>query len=115
MKTLKSKIVAGISALVLLFGAFYIVEAMDRNDLEVKNNVTLVSVNWEFTPTTSNDPLNPENYTASSTAHCQGASQLCGIQAPSDENGLPIIEENSPLAQRIQNKDTSQGDVFLMN
>jgi len=114
MKTLKSKLIAGVSALTLLLGSYFVSDAMAK-EKEVKTPVVSTSLDWEFSPNVSADPLNPENYNPSSTSHCTGSSQVCGIKAPADAEGRPIIEENSPLAQRIQNKDTSQGDVFLMN
>lgn len=118
MATLKNNwLRAGVAMIVLLFGAFFIVHAMGNNEQNktktTPENTTLLMTNWEFTPNVSNDPLEPENYSESSTSHCTGTKEICGIKAPADANGFPVITPGSGLATRIQNKDKSGGDVFL--
>ncbi|MGJ1203844.1 hypothetical protein [Sphingobacterium lactis] len=119
MATLKNSwLRASIALMVLLFGVFMVVKAMggnEKNSTESnpKNIPSVIMVNWEFTPNVSSDPLEPENYIESSTSHCSGTKEVCGIKAPADANGYPVITPGSGLATRIQNKDKTGGDVFL--
>ncbi|WP_437918760.1 hypothetical protein [Sphingobacterium sp. LRF_L2] len=109
----RKKMLFVLAAALLLGSGAYALSGEDVKENTPK--ATLADQNWVFTQAVSSDPMNPENYAEGSTTHCTGVLNLCGIKAPADENGNPIIEPNSPLAQRIQNKDTSQGDVFLRN
>lgn len=118
MKILKNNwLRASLSAIVLLFGVFFIVQAMGNSEPNhakaTPENNTLLMTNWVFTPNVSSNPLDPENYEEASTSHCTGTKEVCGIKAPTDANGYPVITPGSDLATRIQNKDASKGDVFL--
>ncbi|MGE8425793.1 MAG: hypothetical protein ACN6PI_23350, partial [Sphingobacterium siyangense] len=50
MKTLKSKMIAGVTALVLLFGVFFMVKAVSKNSTE-KAPVAIKASTWHFTGT----------------------------------------------------------------
>ncbi|MGB3106970.1 hypothetical protein [Sphingobacterium siyangense] len=57
MKTLKSKFVAGVTALVLLFGVFFMVKAMEKNSVE-KIPTAIKASTWHFTGTSQSQIYN---------------------------------------------------------
>lgn len=50
MKTLKSKMIAGVTALVLLFGVFFMVKAIEKDSTD-KAPVAIKASTWRFTGT----------------------------------------------------------------
>src|SRR5690606_12692828 len=60
-------------------------------------------------------PTDPESYVPGDLSDCEGTAEVCGIIAPEGEPGKPEIVEGSDLYNRIQAKDPSQNDVFLMD
>ncbi|WP_313157492.1 hypothetical protein [Sphingobacterium multivorum] len=89
------------------------------NAEESKKSDTLSKADPAWTLNSPNaDPTNPANYSPYSgdlSTLCPGTQKICGIVAPNDGTDHPVIEENSDLMQRIQDKDTSASDVFLQN
>ncbi len=79
MKTLKLKIVAGLTAIILLFGAFIVVKAMEK---KVEQPAAVDPMTVYFQPQ-SNDPSaiqNTSNWgTSPGTLECEGSSYLCEV------------------------------------
>ncbi|MDB5141065.1 MAG: hypothetical protein JWR12_2981 [Mucilaginibacter sp.] len=65
---------------------------------------------WAFNGT--GDPTQPASYTLTSGDPCSGSSNICEILAPAN-GSVPVI--STDLKSRIENKDTSQHDVFLQD
>lgn len=111
----KVKLFVPILGTVLGFGLYVghvKAEESKKADIEVKADPA-----WTLNDPNA-DPTNPANYspyTGDLSTLCPGTQNICGIVAPNDGTDHPVIEEDSDLMQRIQNKDTSESDVFLQN
>lgn len=67
---------------------------------------------WAYDGTGS--VTDPSNYTElSGGPSCGVSGNICAIMAPEDPNNPGEPQINSGLQTRIQNKDTSDHDVFL--
>ncbi|OFV21282.1 MULTISPECIES: hypothetical protein [Sphingobacterium] len=110
MRTLKSKFVAGVTALVLLFGAFYLVKASQSSPESIVAPKVLVTQWFEFTGSSSDSPTDPTKYRAIEEGEpmptCNPGDQVCALKATVDSNGQPIID--STLQNEIQNATSSQ-------
>lgn len=91
MKTTKSKIIASVTALVLLFGVFFMVKAMEKND-KVENHSKSTAVPFYYTgPVTTNlttmQDLNNWSTTQNSNHECGGEAKIpCSIPAESQSD-----------------------------
>ena len=66
---------------------------------------------WHYV---SGDPTQSSSYTRDSgTPDCPGSTNMCAIEAPASTSNPNQPAISSQLAQRIESKDTSQGDVLL--
>ncbi|MBE8714821.1 hypothetical protein [Sphingobacterium hungaricum] len=71
MKTLKSKIVAGMTAFALLFGLFFTVTAFEKNQKTAVAKKTATTT-WHFTGDDPSEILNPEKWEdGSSPDNCE--------------------------------------------
>jgi hypothetical protein len=97
----KIKLVLAFAALLAIPTVF----AFTQQNREVKE--------WEYDGT--GDTLEPENYQeVSSSPSCAGVNEICTVIAPDDGNGMPDLSDPD-LQNRITQKITTQGDVFLRN
>lgn len=98
MKTLKSKIVAGLSAMVFLFGLIYVVNAQgDSISKAIKTN-SLTTETWYFV---GDNPELPSSYskTADPNKPCDSNPEvICTILAPEDpsNSNLPDLTADVP-------------------
>lgn len=119
MKTLKSKIIAGVSALALVAGSFFIADAMAKN--EVPKSTTKVDElkEWHFkgaTDPNNNDITDPLQYELGSSTSCNNIIQTaCNINAPesSTNPGQPDLTEmvgttGRTVAERVQDAIDAQ-------
>ncbi|MDR2269523.1 MAG: hypothetical protein LBF27_01345 [Sphingobacterium sp.] len=92
MKTKKSKFIAGITALILLFGVFFMVRAMEKSNLSNKDVLTEEWFDYTGPSQDRDDIQNPDNYTLhSGTPACSSGTKLCSLKAPNDGNGQPVL------------------------
>ena len=88
MKTLKSKMIAGVTTLVLLFGIFFMVKAMEKNE-EVLSNTKSASVPYYYNGPATSDITVLQNTSHWSTTQnpdfeCGGTENIpCSIPAES--------------------------------
>lgn len=110
MITLKSKIIAGFTALILLFGAFYIVRA-NQNKTEPTVAPKMLATQWfEFIGSSSDSPTDPTKYRLIEEDEpmptCNPGDQVCALRAPVDLNGQPDID--STLQNEIQTATSNE-------
>lgn len=76
MKTLKSKIVASVTAIILLFGAFFIVNAMEGKVDESSTKLVKAST-WHFTGTNQSQIYNSSFWQSGSSSDpsCSNAAE----------------------------------------
>lgn len=106
MKTLKSKIVASVTAMILLFGVFFMVKATSKEDkLPIKK---LANQTWYFHGKAGDSRTDATKYqlTANPETPCGDANEeVCTISAPNDGSGKPnmsaIVSGSQTVAQRI--------------
>lgn len=95
MRTLKSKIIAGFTALILLFGAFYIVEAMETDNTLGEKVFAEEWFDYNGPSQDREDIENPANYTRhSGTPGCNTGSELCSLKAPNDGSDQPVLSDS---------------------
>jgi len=108
MATLKNnRIRTGIALFLLLFGAFFIVKAMDKK--EVKEN-TLVNQWFQFTGTSTDSPTDQTKYElieeGAPLPECNPGDQVCVLNAEVGANNKPVIDAN--LESEIMTATTNQ-------
>jgi len=68
---------------------------------------------WQYE---SGSVTSPSSYTElSGTPTCAGTHNICAVQAPANPSAPTQPTLSADLQSRIENKDTSAGDVFLKN
>jgi hypothetical protein len=68
---------------------------------------------WQYE---SGSVTSPSSYTElSGTPSCAGNHNICAVEAPANPSDPTEPTLSSALQTRIENKDTSDGDVFLKN
>lgn len=133
MKTLKSKIIAGMTAFGFLFGVLFIAGAMeDKSENKTKKVVVLekalLTTMWfEYIGpafgTPNYDPMDPENYTAQGTSepNCEGENQVCGLHAEGEPSAInpaktvPTTASLSALQNDIENKNPVEDQLTFRN
>lgn len=82
LKSIKKPLVAVGSALTLLFGIAFAVNAMDKEDIKVENN-TLAFEEWHYNGASTDSPTDASKYTRYSSETC-GIEQetVCRLNAP---------------------------------
>lgn len=112
MKTLKSKIIAGVTAIVIAFGVFFAVNAQDKvTSTESKPSSAVTTQTYHYLlddPNGENDPMNWAE--GPSESDCDGTEVLCSITAPIGANGRPDFSgitnvRTSPLVTDKEFKD----------
>ncbi|WP_160069121.1 hypothetical protein [Sphingobacterium bovisgrunnientis] len=106
MKNIKSNLIAGITAITLLFGVFIAVKAMQK-DTHKKDQQKIVSVTWYFNGAVDNDPTNPDNYTSNPpTTPCDDTpEQICEILAPNSSGKPDMLAPSADNpSQTVQDK-----------
>lgn len=106
MKTVKSKIVAGVTAFMLLFGAFFMVKAITKE--EKQPIIKLANQTWYFHGKAGDSRTDATKYqlTPNPETPCGDANEeVCKISAPNDGSGKPnmsaIVSGSQTVAQRI--------------
>lgn len=89
MKTIKSKIVAGVTAFMLLFGTFFLVKAIGHNEIPVSPSKTAAVPFYYTGPATTNMAIlqDLDNWSTSQdpTHECGGTANVpCSIPAESE-------------------------------
>ncbi len=98
MITLKSKIIAGFTALILLFGAFYIVEAMEKKEevkVEKKESINFTVTAWYVVD--SSNPSNPKVIGSPIAAPPVNDDEGCAQENPPTDK-LCAVQLNVPNA-----------------
>lgn len=119
MITLKSKIIAGFTALALLFGAFYIVEAMETDNTSREKVLIEEWFDYNGPSQDREDIENPANYTRhSGTPSCNSGSELCSLKAPNDGSDQPVLSNsfvNQVMSAIVTGGTPSNTNIKLQN
>ncbi|MDR2273524.1 MAG: hypothetical protein LBF27_21625 [Sphingobacterium sp.] len=119
MKTLKSRVIAGVSALALVAGSFFIVDAMENNAVPKSTTKIDELQEWHFKGATDpkdNDITDPLQYEQGASTSCNAIKQTaCNINAPesSTNPGQPDLTAmvgttGRTVAERVQDAIDAQ-------
>ncbi|WP_157970338.1 hypothetical protein [Albibacterium indicum] len=106
---------AGITLMILVFGVFFIVKAMEKKEKPVPQTEVLNTGWFEFMGGSGDDPTDESQYRLldpnEPLPNCPGGGEVCAINAPLDSSGQPIIdqdlEEEIELATQKKEKTTN--------
>ncbi len=116
MVTLKNNgLRACIALMVILFGVFVAVKAMERKEEVKAEPKSLVNQTWYFNGTSSDDPTDESLYvtTPPSDGCITPYQKICEVQAPDDGNGHPDMD--APVGSQTVRDQINAAQASLSN